>query len=194
MKTILIILILTFNFQIYSKADDIRDFEIEGMSLGDSALDYFTAEEINKNKKFYPNAVSNKFFRAEFYSNKFKTYDNLMLHFKDKDSNYIIESISGAEFFSETSIKNINECIKKRNIIDQQVTELFKDTNREVSDDKIYAWDKSKKSKTHNIYYWFKEGHYAAISCYDFSKEFGGDSHLKVMVTSVDLSDWINSL
>ena len=83
---------------------------------------------------------------------------------------------------------------KQRNKIDQQVKQLFRNTNREVVNDKIYTWDKSKKSKTHSINYWFNEGHYAAISCYVFSEEFSGNSHLKVMVNSVDLSDWINSL
>ena len=38
----LLILILTFSFQSLTKADDIRDFEIEGISIGDSALDFFT--------------------------------------------------------------------------------------------------------------------------------------------------------
>ena len=36
--------ILNFIFQSWTNADDIRDFEIEGISIGDSALDYFTKE------------------------------------------------------------------------------------------------------------------------------------------------------
>ena len=39
MKRLLLILILTLSFQTLTKADDIRDFEIEGISIGDSALD-----------------------------------------------------------------------------------------------------------------------------------------------------------
>ena len=35
-----------FSFQSWTKADDIRDFEIEGMSIGDSLLDYYSKEEI----------------------------------------------------------------------------------------------------------------------------------------------------
>ena len=44
------ILILIFSLQSWSWADDIRDFEIEGMSIGDSALDYYSEEEILNNK------------------------------------------------------------------------------------------------------------------------------------------------
>ena len=36
MRIFLSILILIFSFQSWTKADDIRDFEIEGISIGDS--------------------------------------------------------------------------------------------------------------------------------------------------------------
>ena len=41
MNRLLLILILTLSFQTLIKADDIRDFEIEGMSIGDSLLEFF---------------------------------------------------------------------------------------------------------------------------------------------------------
>ena len=37
-----LVLVLTFNFQSLTKADDIRDFEIEGISIGDSLLNFMT--------------------------------------------------------------------------------------------------------------------------------------------------------
>ncbi len=39
------VLILIFSLQSWTKADDIRDFQIEGISIGDSALDYFSENE-----------------------------------------------------------------------------------------------------------------------------------------------------
>jgi hypothetical protein len=53
MKRLLLILILTFSFQTLAKADDIKDFEIEGMTIGDSALDYFSKDQIIKNSRNY---------------------------------------------------------------------------------------------------------------------------------------------
>ena len=50
MKKLLLIFVLLFSFQSLTKADDIRDFEIEGMSIGDSLLDYFSEEEIKYDK------------------------------------------------------------------------------------------------------------------------------------------------
>ena len=46
MRVFLAVLVLIFSFQSWTKADDIRDFEIEGMSIGDSLLDYFSESEI----------------------------------------------------------------------------------------------------------------------------------------------------
>ncbi len=44
--------LILFSLSAPSFADDIRDFEIEGMSIGDSLLDYFSEEEITNKKKF----------------------------------------------------------------------------------------------------------------------------------------------
>ena len=61
MRVFLAVLVLIFSFQSWTKADDIRDFEIERMSIGDSLLDYMTIDEIKQNtiqywtdkKKYY---------------------------------------------------------------------------------------------------------------------------------------------
>ena len=44
MKTLLILFVLLFSSSVI--AEDISDFEIEGISIGDSLLDYFSEEEI----------------------------------------------------------------------------------------------------------------------------------------------------
>ena len=54
------LLILLFSFFLLSSpsvfADDISDFQIEGMSIGDSLLDYFSEDEIINNiYDAYPN-------------------------------------------------------------------------------------------------------------------------------------------
>ena len=48
MKQFIIIFILILSFQSWSKADDIRDFQIEGMSVGDSLLDYYPKNKLKK--------------------------------------------------------------------------------------------------------------------------------------------------
>ena len=48
MKKLLGILVLIFALQASSSADNIRDFQIEGMSIGDSLLDYFEADNVGR--------------------------------------------------------------------------------------------------------------------------------------------------
>ena len=60
MKKLLAIIIIGLCLTTPSQADDVRELEIDGMSLGDSALKYYTKKELNnalekfyyKNKKF----------------------------------------------------------------------------------------------------------------------------------------------
>ena len=51
MKRLLLILILTLSFETLAKADEINEISIEGISVGESALKYFSKKDI-KNKKF----------------------------------------------------------------------------------------------------------------------------------------------
>ena len=85
MKRLLLILILTFSFQSFVKAEDIRDFQIEEMSIGDSLLDHFTEEEINKSLiNDYPN--SDKYKRVQIIKHKrLKTYDAMLILYLKND-------------------------------------------------------------------------------------------------------------
>ena len=49
MRIFLSVLILIFTIQSWTKADDIKDFEIEGMSINKSALNFMTVDEIINN-------------------------------------------------------------------------------------------------------------------------------------------------
>ena len=94
---LLLILILTFSLQSLTRADDIRDFKIEGMSIGDSALDYFDVSIIKKYTydNFYNYKKDSKRFLAVQFNNiVLKQYDYLTLHIKNKDKKYIIYEIN----------------------------------------------------------------------------------------------------
>ena len=49
MKIFLSVLIVFFSLQSWTKANDIRDFEIEGISIGDSLLDFLERRNIKPN-------------------------------------------------------------------------------------------------------------------------------------------------
>ena len=53
MKFFISIIVLIFGLQSLAKANDIRDFQIEGMSIGDNLLDYFSKTKIKSNEMNY---------------------------------------------------------------------------------------------------------------------------------------------
>ena len=189
LSTYLFLVLISFSAP--SFADDIRDFQIEGMSTGDSALNYFTEDELNEGKEYYQNSKSKAFFLTNVYSSNFKTYDNIMFHFKDNDPKYIIHSISGAVFFKNNGIRNIEDCMIERKTIDKELTKLFDSSERVVGDNKPHEGDITGQSFEHGIYYWLEDGSLASVSCNEFSKTFGGTNHLKVVVYSKDFAHWI---
>ena len=95
MKKTLLILFLSLYFIIPSQADDIRDFQIEGMSVGDSLLNYFSKEEIEKRHKITKSPYTNKkLLRAYFLQERFEVYPTLNIHYKNNEK-FTIESLAG---------------------------------------------------------------------------------------------------
>ena len=106
MKTLLTLFVLLFSSSLF--AEDISDFEIEGMSIGDSALDYFSEKKISSLPKHF-HRKSRKFFYVIIGpEKKFKVYDKVILNFKANDKNYKIYALSGV-FDYPNSIK---QCYK----------------------------------------------------------------------------------
>ena len=80
MRVFILFLVLIFCFQPWTKADDIRDFEIEGMSIGDSLLDYVNKRTINTSRKYEYN--DDKFYTIDLILDKFKNYYAVQIHLK----------------------------------------------------------------------------------------------------------------
>ena len=52
-KFVFFVFILVLNLQFLAKADNIKGLEIKGISIGESALDFFTKGDIEKNSRDY---------------------------------------------------------------------------------------------------------------------------------------------
>jgi len=141
MKRFLLIFILTLSFQFWTKADDIRDFQIEGISLGDSLLDYFSEKEINKNLSTIQPEDKN-FKKVEFYKKDFlKTYESIDVRY---DANtFKINSIVGIFYFKNN---DFFKCHNKRRIIDNDISQIFPDIEPEYSEWKNLEEDPSGNS------------------------------------------------
>ena len=101
------LILILFSFQTSSWADDIQDFQIEGMSIGDSLLDYFSEEEI-KDNVFKTSYKSKKYTKIEFHrdNNPSKFYDGFQFFVKKNDKKYIIYTLSAHLRYKD----NIEDC------------------------------------------------------------------------------------
>ena len=192
MRIFLSVLVLIFSIQSWTKADDISEFEIEGISIGDSLLEHFPRELIEKEKAMMDQgAYTNKeYFNAWFEGNgKFETYDYLQIHLKSNDVNYIVKSVEGKIIYKN----NIEECYKKKNIIYEELKNIFPSAT--VKHDKgSHSADSSGKSKTDTTYFFLanKTG-IIGVACYDWSIEFGKADNLKVFIDTPEFLNWLQT-
>ena len=181
MKKLLLILILTFTFQSLIKADDISDFQIEGMSVGETILKYYDKKLISERKATWPG--SKKYTR--FWDTNFKSdqYDSLQLVYLTNDKNYIIKGINAGILYENT---NISKCYNKQNEIKDQLKPLFANTEIVIGEISKHRSDSTGKSTFKNIYFRFTNGDTVAIGCYDWSKTMEEEKnwvdHLRIAV------------
>ena len=160
--------LIFFGFQTSSLGDDIRDFEIEGMSIGDSLLDYFSEDEIKNNimKNYYKYKSNKKFIAVEFNEFPFfETYENIAVHVKSDDKKYKIYEIGGFDFYDE----NIDDCYKKQNEIDKELAKFFKTAER-VEKPEIKGYRDDADGVIKQIAYYFESRDYAVINCVNYKK------------------------
>ena len=183
----LYLFLVLFTLQTPSQADDIRDFQIEGMSIGDSALDYFTKDEMEKYKAYYPK--SKKWVMFAKSASSFETYDSIQVHFKDSDSKYIIGTLDGSINYKN----NIKDCYKKMDEVENEISKIFKNTKKKRSDKVKHSWDKSGKSIVTDILYIFESGDVAILECVDWSNEVEFIDALNLKTGTKEFLDWINT-
>ena len=121
MRIFLFVFILFLNLQSFAKANDIKDFELEGLSLGDSLLNFFNKKQIitEMNSGYAHFYKDNKFVKLAIgTSNEYsmrtnlKIYDEIAVTIKPDDKKFIIYGLSGDIMCKE----NIKYCyIKRRN-------------------------------------------------------------------------------
>ena len=190
MKVFIAVLFLIFSFQSWTKADDIKDFQIEGMSIGDSLLIYETKENIVNEGRYNSNLYS----LYSLTNINSKDYYHIQVHFKTKDKNYIISAIAGV-------IKYKNEfekCKKKKKEITKDISSVL--PNFRSVDHGTYSWPKDPSGKSLISQHFFELGtkkynDNIGISCYDWSDEISNKynwfDNLRVSVQTKEFDQWL---
>ena len=189
---IFFLILLIFNIHFFAKAEDIREFEIEGMSIGDSLLDFMTKKEINKNiLDYFPD--ERKYYVVGKTSD-LNTYEQIEIYLKTGDKNYIIRTLGA---FIEFSGK---ECLLMKKEIDKEFKQIFLNLKSYPATLK-HPYDKSGKSKQIQTNYVFgdsahKDDH-IRTECTSWSEEIkqkdGFTDNLIVIAMTGEILEWIDS-
>ena len=188
MKKVLAILVLIlFILQTPSQADDISDFQIEGMSIGDSLLNYTTKNKIETEKKhLYKNKEYSSFILKK---PSFETFDAIQIHIEDNDEKFIIEGLEGMIFLPN----KIKECKKKKKEVVKDLTDFFK--NSYIKEDNVnHPYDETGKSKVYRTSFLVNPNDkYLSIevACFDWSNDLPFYDKLTVNIKSDKLNDWL---
>ena len=172
MKRIFFLIIWISIFQTLSLADDIRYFQIEGMKIGDSALDYFNESQLEDNEQGWHN-YSYKEYSTSFMPGK-GIYNWFLVSYKNDDNNFIIEALAGG---LEKKNYNNKECNKKLDVVALNISESFKNTAQEEK--KIYELPRDAertypfagKSTVTSLSFNFLDGAKIILACYNMDKE-----------------------
>jgi len=193
MKRLILILILVFSFQSFSKANDIREFQIEDMSIGDSLLKFMSLNEINNNtfENYFKNGKKRKYYATGFFDTD--KYDQLEIYIKTGDNNFKIKAITGFK-----QINNLQKCLSLKKEIVDEIQNLFIDIEPVTYNDVPHTFDKSGKSKQYQTAFLLKDHRakdHIRIECTKWSKkmkkEKGFGDNLGVSVFSTETLEWV---
>tara|TARA_B110000459_G_C16352501_1_gene377213 strand:- start:99 stop:644 length:546 start_codon:yes stop_codon:yes gene_type:complete len=167
-----------------SKADDIKDFQIEGMSLGDSALDFATKSEIISLKNSYKDKGyiynSKKFYSITFRNHpNLNIYENIQFILKDNDKKYKIYGIVGVIEY----IKNIDQCYEDLDIIETDLDKIFTNTDKNPRSRRVASADETGKSTIESVAY-FIQNDVVVASCADWFEKINIADALRVNINS----------
>ena len=174
-----------FSFSAPSFADDISDFQIEGMSVGDSLLDYMSEEEIKENVGF---VYEDKKFTVSKYNKSFEIYDMVGIEYKSKDKTYKIHGVQGIIFFKN----NIEGCYKKQDEIEKEIFSMFNEAKKKNWGILVLnlQGEAAEGSTYKPISFDFNTGDRISISCYHYSNTPQIDN-LKITLTSKEFKEYL---
>mgnify|MGYP000070597834 CR=1 FL=1 len=205
------LLILLFSFFLLitpsAFADDISDFEIEGISIGDSLLDYMTEDyilkEIERTKDYYlylnePNKYAHVFLGKDFWTYGALTFfvknngANKYVTNKNKNEKYTILAVRGKIDF----IEDFDSCIQERNKISESLSIMFSNAQR---DEEIHPFssDPSGNSIWDGIYFEFDSGGQIDVYCTDLEETFrikrNAPEGLSVSILTSEIRSWLQN-
>ena len=174
MKIILRIVFLSFLLSTSAYTDNIKDFKIESMSIGDSALNYFTESQLEDGELDWFN-YSYKEYSTSLVPGK-GIYDWFKISYKGADEDFIIEGLVGIVIKKKYEDE---KCNKELDNTALKISELFNNTKPRKKQLFKIAYNPRKifqesnpsgKSTATSISFDFKDEGKIILSCYNMDK------------------------
>ena len=190
-KIFICALILALNFNSFSKADDISEFEIEGLSIGYSLLNKYSKKEIED------------LYKASYYKdNEYTTieslklsedsqYDYISLSYKTSDNKYSLVGIIADIDSKESFNNNIEKCYDIKNEIVEELKVIFSNSTQKDNKAKSHTIDKTGKSKVTTYVFYLQNNDYVTVACYDYTKEIGYPDSLRIGLVTNEFNTWL---
>ena len=190
MKNLLLILLLSIS-QITS-ADELSDFEVLGMSIGDSLLDFmpevdifYGIEKYKSSNRYSHLKEPDKFLEITVPKQEHYLYDGVDVFIKNTvPKNYTIHGIRGYRYY----IEDFDACIKKRNQIAQILTDFFPGakTGSLITEDKNKITDNFSIGNSERI---------IDVNCIDLEEAYRLKHNfregLEFVIRNKEFSDWV---
>ena len=192
MRVFIAVLVLIFSLQSLSKADDISDFEIEGISVGDSLLNFMNIEDIKtqlvKNDYTY-NYTDKKFISIKITGMKSELYDKrIIVEVKRKnDLKYIIYSVRGEIIFP-----GMSKCLAQKNKIVSEIQSMFTDIKKREWT-RNYHGSTDDRYKIHGANLDFNSGDTIGVICSQFPENLTPKrpDSFYVFIRTKEFEDWL---
>ena len=189
MTKLIILFFIIISLESWAKADDIRDFEIEGFSIGESLLNHYSNEDITNSLQMkYP--LSDKYIKYQFKLNN-SEYDNISFHIKKNDTQYKITEISGGIFFT----KNFSKCENHKNKVKKDIKIITKNL-KEDSYRFFYKTIEDGKSFADVVEFKYPNGDLIRMWCVNWSnkveKSLNYADNFSISLTPFKHMNWIN--
>ena len=189
MKKLLGIVVLVLTLCNIGFAENVKDYQISGISIGDSLLDFYNENEIKNLDIVNYRKNTDEFFMLTGAEDKSQEYETLSFHVKKNDNQYIIHAISGSFFYK----KNFDKCLDKKERI---VNSLKSDFRNLKSNEYDYKYDWDLKSIAYISDFEFKNG-VVRVYCVNWSEvtenERDFDDNLSISIQIDYFTKWLNN-
>jgi len=183
--------LILFTLQTPSLADNINDLEIDGISIGDSLLDYYSVSEIKKQlSKTTSSYKSKRIKRIYFKAKENSIYGQYNFHYIN-DPSYRIVAVEGVMLYEN----NIDGCYEKQIEVTKDIENNFSNLSKKERTFNHRA-DKTGKSKVKGVKFELENG-VIRISCTSWSKKIKDNKpardSLKVSIASNEYMAWLRN-